>query len=382
MKRALTLAALALAALAGWQPGADEEAAVAPAPPRGARSEAWPPALTATPPNSPAPAPARTASPAAPPAMAAAAPVFDICGLGRVSAPAGAAADAATGGVDALPAPLGREPLAQARERMLDGLRAGPPRARIAALLMVQPGPDDEANRAAWAQALVQQALDSQDAVALAWAEEACGQLPDGPACRLSLIRARLRLEPDNGHHWAALADEDPGAADEAWRGLQQARRWHEAPQALLLVTQAQLPPDVPGYLRLALGAEVTTRAAALPSPGEGFMLERCGGADTARRGECDALARLLVERSDAAQALAQGHRIAQGAGWPAERMAELQREIQALGRGGWAADAQQPLSCASVEAWQRHVAELAAGGPLAGQHARQGAPAQVAERR
>ena len=368
---ALGAAALALAALAWWQAGADE-ADVAARVPRVARTDAWPPPLPARPLDEAAPVPLRPAPAASLEAAPVAAAVFDICGLGRLSAPAGFAADAAAGGVDALPAPVGREPLAQARERMLAGLRAGPPRARVAAQLMLQPGADDETGRAAWAQATVQQALQSQDAVALAWAEEACGHLADGPVCRLSLIRARLRLEPDNGHHWAALADEDPGAADEAWRGLQQARRWHEAPQALLLATQAQLPADVPGYLRQALGAEMALRAAALPSPGEGFLLERCRGADAARRNECDALAHLLVERSDAAQALSQGQRIAQAAGWPAERLQELQREIQALGRRGWAADAQQPLSCASVETWQRHVAELAAGGELAALRTRQ----------
>jgi hypothetical protein len=378
MKHLLLAALLALAALAWWQAGVDE-AAVAARVPRMARTDAWPPPLPARLPDAAEPAPVRTAAAAV--HQAAAPAVFDICGLGRLSAPAGSEADAA-GGVDALPAPVGREPLTQARERMLVALRAGPPRARIAALLMAQPGPDDEAGRAAWAQALVQQAMDSRDAVALAWAEEACGHLSDGPSCRLQLIRARLQLEPDNGHHWAALADEDPGAADEAWRGLQQARRWHEAPQALLLATQAALPPDVPGYLRLALGAEITTRAAALPSPGEGFLLERCRGADAARRSECGALAQLLVERSDAPQTLAQGHRIAQAAGWPAQRLEELQREIQALGRSGWAADAQQPLSCTSVETWQRHVAEVATVGELAALRTRRAEVDQPAARR
>ena len=42
---------------------------------------------------------------------------------------------------------------------------------------------------------------------------------------RLNLIRERLRVEPDNAYHWAALADENPAAADTAWQGLLQARR-------------------------------------------------------------------------------------------------------------------------------------------------------------
>ena len=34
------------------------------------------------------------------------------------------------------------------------------------------------------------------------------------------------------------------------------------------------LPAELPGYLRLGLGAEVRARTASLPSPGEGFVLE------------------------------------------------------------------------------------------------------------
>lgn len=368
-----------LLALASWW-----WAGASPAPAPAARGEAFPWARTplaeaeAAPPRAVTPPSLATVLPPTVPRPAEA--VLDICGLGRIGVPAGAQEDLASGGLEALPAPVGSEPLAQARARLLAGLQAaGTPRARVAALLLQRPETDDEAAWQAWAQAVLQQAQAAHDAVALAWAEEACGRLPPaapgaaeaGPACRLGLIRARLRLEPDNAHHWAALADEDPGAAEEAWAGLQRARRWHEAPQALVLATQQALPADVPGYLRLALGAEVGLRQGALPSPGEGFLLARCRepapGRAAERAAECQGLAQLLATQGDGTQTLAMAAQLGQAAGWPAERVQAVQAELSALASedARWRPDAGQPLSCRGVEAWQAHLARVAAGGEL-----------------
>jgi len=323
--------------------------------------------------TTPQPGEALTALPAPDALTAEAAPapaapaVMDLCGLGRLSLPGGAATDEDSDALDALPAPVGREPLAQARQALLARLHGGDASARVAGLLLDKPVLDDETARQAWAEALLQQARASQSAVALAWAEEACAYLPDGSACRLGLVRERLRLEPDNAHHWAALADEDPGAADEAWRGLLHAGRWQESPQALLVATQAALPRELPGYLRQALGVAVRTRAAALPAPGEGFVQERCREPQPGRQQECDKLARMLVDHGDSVHALSQAAQLAELAAWPREQVAAITHELQALTRPGaqWAPDPQQPLSCASADGWQRHVADVAQLGEL-----------------
>jgi hypothetical protein len=301
--------------------------------------------------------------------------IVDLCGLGRMpvgdtgpaAPPDGDDAPEATAGLQALPAPVGEQPLAQARARMLAALRQGDARARVAALLLDRPAADDPAAQPAWAGAVLGQALGSGDPAALAWAAEACGPQPDPAACRLNLIRERLRAEPDNAYHWAALADENPTAADTAWQGLLQARRWLERPQALVLSTQAALPADLPGYLRLGLGAEVRARTASLPSPGEGFVLERCQQPLPGRREQCDALA-ALMQHSDALQTLTEAASVAQAAGWPAERLQQLRHEFQDLVHAppAWQADAAQPLACASVDAWQRHLTQLAQVGELA----------------
>lgn len=306
--------------------------------------------------------------------------VFDICGLGRVSATPSDAHDAAAGGLDALPAPVGREPLGGARERLLAGLRQGNPQQQLAALLLTRPDAEQVAAVAQWAQQVLQLAMSSRQAVMLAWAEEACGFVPDGSACRLGQIRARIALEPDNGHHWAALADEDPSAGDEAWRGLQQARRWHESPQALMATVQAAVPPDLPAYLKQAVVVQALGQAGTLPSPGEGFLQTRCpasreGGSNgqSALPGECSAVAQLLVEHSDGTQTLALGAQLAQAAAWPAERVRAVQAELRALASPAarWQPDASQPLSCASVEAWQQQAATIGRSGELASLRAR-----------
>ena len=301
--------------------------------------------------------------------------VLDMCGLARLSVAQAAhlesreAPDAdpdAEPTLDRLPAPVGRDALTAARERMLAVLRAGDVRARVTALLLSPPASDDAAQHAAWAQTLLHQAMLSQDVASLAAAEPACSHLPDAPACRLGLIRARLRIEPDNARHWAAWADEEPESQDVAWAGLLRAKRWQEGVPTLLLASQAALPPDIPGYLRLALGAEVRLRVGSPPTPGEGFVLEQCRSDLPQRRAECEALVQLMVERSDSPQTLAPAHRLAGVLGWPEARQQALHQELQDLLRSaGTSRDADQPWSCAAVESWQRHLAQVASVGEL-----------------
>ncbi|MFG6457497.1 hypothetical protein [Roseateles sp. BYS96W] len=363
-------AALLLCGLAWWLATPDPADPPAAAPPtaRAAPLHAGSP-VAALP--SVAHAPVADAGPAAPSARSGG--VVELCGLGRMpvgdasAAASGADSDAMAAGIDlqTLPAPVGEQPLAQARAAMLAALRQGDGRARVAALMLDRP--TDPAGQLDWATRVLSQARSSGDPAALAWAAEACGPQDDPAACRLGLVRERVRLEPDNGYHWAALADEDPSAADTAWQGLLQAHRWLERPQALVLASQAALPAQMPGYLRLGLGAEVRARTASLPSPGEGFVLDRCLQAEPGRREQCDTLA-ALMQHSDALQTLTEAASVAQAAGWPAERLEQLRGEFQTLVHAppAWQADPGQPLACASVEAWQHHLTQLAQAGELA----------------
>lgn len=292
----------------------------------------------------------------------------EICGL-RDAPPT---ADGA-GGLAALSTSTG-DPLAQTRAQLLAALRQdGRARARVAAQLLDRPDTEDPLVWHAWAQATLQSAMAEPDAVTLGWAEDACGRLIGadtgdlGSACRLELIRTRLRIEPDNARHWAALAEEDPAATEEAWQGLLRAHRWQDVPQALALVTQQALPADVPGYLRLALAVDVDVRAAALPTPGEGFLMTRCAEQAPGREAECRRLAGMLVAHSDTTQALALGLKIGEAAGWPQARLQAVQDELQALAsdRVRWRPEASQSLSCRSVDTWLQHLQEMASVGEL-----------------
>lgn len=294
---------------------------------------------------------------------------MEPCGLRDAPLPADV-----TVGADGVAAVTGSDQLAQARARLLAALRQDSrARARVAAQLLDRPGTDDPTVWHAWAQATLQQAMTEPDAVALGWAEEACGRLIGagdgdlGSVCRRALIRARLRLEPDNARHWAALAEEDPTAAEEAWQGLLGADRWHEVPQALALVTQQALPADVPDYLRLALATEIDVRAAALPSPGEGFLLARCSEPVVGRQAECQALAERMAAHGDTTQALALALQVGRVAGWPPARLQAVQDELQALAsdRVRWQPEASQPLSCRSVDTWLAQLQEMASVGEL-----------------
>jgi hypothetical protein len=300
---------------------------------------------------------------------AAAAPV-ELCGLGQVLLTGPAPAGDVPPDLADLPGPIGEQALAQAREGLLARLRQGDTRQRAIALLLARP-PDEPADAArAWAGELLGLARHSGLPELLHWAEPACSQQADPGACRLALVRERLRLEPDNAAHWAALADEDPAAGDAAWAGLQQARRWHERPQSLVLATQAALPPDLPGYLRLALAREMKLRTQQLPSAGEGFVLERCTQPVPGRTAACAELAALLSQRSDSLRTLTEAAAVAQAAGLPAPHVQALRQEFHALLQADPLdpplPDADRaPLGCARLHAWQQHLDDTARLGEL-----------------
>lgn len=364
-----TVAAALVLLAAGWS-WLDERSATA----GGAPPVAVPaPAVAPVPSRQPqqlavvAPAPTPTPTPHPLPGAIVESPTADLCGIGRMPLPASGDGKEGAGGIEALPDPIGRYALLQARSRTVAALRGGSGSARVAALLLQTPDTTDTAATATWAAELLQEAQRSGDPIALRWAESACGWLPEGPACRLSLIKARLRAEPQNALHWAAWAEEQPEAADEAWSGLLQARYWHEVPFALTSVTSRSVPAEVPDYLVLALAADLMGRDGALPSPGTGFMLDRCRAAAGTRREDCDGVARLMVERSDSTGTMWLGRKVAQELGWPAERLAALHDEVRTLQGpdGRWKVDPDQPLRCSTAESLRRYLAGIASRGEL-----------------
>ena len=279
-----------------------------------------------------------------------------------------------------MPAPLGRFPLQDAQARLLQNLSAGDAQQRVAARLLQDPAdadpttPTAQAAQAAWARGLLADALASRDPQALRWAGAACTYVDDELACRQRLARARVQAEPANALHWLEWAHQEPAAADAAWAGLTtRAQYWREQPLGLTAVLMRAVPTDIPGYLQSTLAVDAMSRDVAFPGPPLTLALERCaaarsaGGAGSPSAGECDRLARLLVDRSDSVQALMLGRELGEHIGWPAPQLQRLEQEVQVLQKQehSWAIDERRPLGCETVEGQRSYIAAVEREGEL-----------------
>jgi hypothetical protein len=180
------------------------------------------------------------------------------------------------------------------------------------ALLLQKPGGDDAATLAPWAAQVHDAALRSQDAQALRWAAGACAWMPQPTACRRELLQARLKAEPDNGLHWLDWLDEDPAAADDAWRGLAAARVWREQPLALVERLGRALPPALSPAQREGLLAPLREQEAAWLPPPSAALAQQCGHWGPAHAiGATCTHAQALLARADSARARAQGAELA-----------------------------------------------------------------------
>lgn len=300
--------------------------------------------------------PVVTAASASPPGAAS----WQLCGLGAVPAPPGAAP--LNGDLPDLPAPLGRHALDAVRERTAAALRLGDLRARAAATLLKPDAVPDSAD--AWRA--------SADPAVLLWARARCPADADGAACRLALVQAAVRAEPSNAEPWVALLAEDPTQLDTVWQRVLQADRWESHFGTFTATVMAAVPADVPAYLRMMLAVESFGIESTLPLPPLAPLLRRCagrGGAEAPeRRAECDRLAHLLTERSDTLLVAGIGRRVAETAGWPPERLAALEAEQKALQARtrALAPDPEQPLGCAGTQAFLGYLQRLPQGGELA----------------
>ncbi len=286
-----------------------------------------------------------------PPANAAAADGWDVCSLGKIRF-SGTTPQEPRGGFDALPTQVGRDALNHLEAQTIARLMAGTPRERVAALVMAPP-PSEAAPalRTQWAQSVLQQAQESRDPFALTWAEAACGHVANGTGCRQALIRTRIALDPANGRHWLALAEENPQHQDEAWQGLASSTHWTEDRALFETVIYKAMPPDAPQYLRRMMDATVNERGASLPQLGESFLQERCKATDAKA---CEPIIQLMTQPGAGMDSLASAATLARHLGWSEQRQGALDtitrmRVQQAV--QDQASD-QDPLSCDSLHQW------------------------------
>lgn len=298
------------------------------------------------------------ASSAAHPATLASAPLAadetEICGLGRVKA------DSTAQPKDMSPIRVAAQ---RARERLLPTLANSPEEfARAAGLLLMSAGSpqfaDEACDTADCSQralpannpgarlrtdlvardALASMALTTRSPKVYALAMNACQKHRKEGVCLQLSPEQWARLDPDNAVPWLHVAAdagdrrEAPTAAEAFFRVSRAARsdaHWGAVTGLVL----AKLPTDSPILDKVALADEVMAVEAAAPMPLVPAS-QYCGLAevrDANRQQVCSAMAEVLVYKGSSLMDVALGASIGQRAGWPAERLAAVHDERDAL---------------------------------------------------
>ncbi|MBX3636162.1 MAG: hypothetical protein KF683_12400 [Rubrivivax sp.] len=335
-------------------------------------------------PEPPAPQPAST--PAALGAVAAttassAPTVLDLCGVGRLPAPAhepGSERDPL-----GLPTPLGRDADDTVRPLLEAALQAQGPRGQAAALLLATDLLVDTGLRQRSAAALAVQARASGDPLLIHLALELCRWDGPGRDCGVS-ARDWVRVDPANAAAWLALAHDEPGARAEVLAGLQQARHHRLQYGAQTALMLQHWPAGQPEYLQLMQVVQIATMESVLSVgalTGATALRDLCPGGlapGTAERQACDGVVRQMVEGGDTLAARGQGIALARRLGWPAEVVQAMQEEHDALTRvlPTWVVGDGQPYGCAATAARRRHVADVARLGEVGAARAARAAQA------
>ncbi len=289
----------------------------------------------------------------------------DMCGLGPV--PAATFKAQPPGNAPQLPRHIGEYAVDAAREQLLRALAAGPPRWRGAATLMQGRAPGA-------AQSLARDALGAGDPLMLRWAIARC----EDRNCSQPLAARWVEVEPGNAVAWLSLLDAAPQQRERALAGLRQASAFRSGWAHLAAIEQEAMPAAVLPYVQAQLVVEAIGIEAALRDPTMLLLSGLCrapwGDAKTMSREDCDALARLMVERGDTLQALLTATSIGKRLGWPAERLESLGREAEVAMREIPAINLENeenPFSCRAVQARHEWVREVARDGERAALRAR-----------
>ncbi len=335
---------------------------------------------------------AQAASAAARVAAAASAPLApdetEICGLGRVKA------DDTGHPKDMAPIRLAAQ---RARERLLPALANSPDEVVRAAGLLLQstasPRPAEEnCDTADCAQravpvantsghlrtdlvardALASMALNTRSAQVYALAMSACqGHRKDGVCLQLS-PEQWARLDPDNAVPWLHVAAdagdrrEAPTAAEALFR-VSRATRSDAHWGAVTGLVLAKLPSDLPILDKVALAGEVLAIEAASPVP---FVpaSQYCSVAevrDANRQQVCSAMAEVLVNKGSTLMDVALGASIGQRVGWPAERLAAVHDERDAIAQLHEQAQSGHLWSCPVLVRTLNQLTEMGQHGEL-----------------
>jgi hypothetical protein len=312
--------------------------------------------------------------------------VWDLCGVGRLPIPPALVAL----GVEAmlaLPRHLGEDPQNAARKSLLNVMEHGSPRSQAAAALWrnqsamleglrLATSAASAASPNAWAppttsaqtlQVVAKLAGAAEtDAVLAAWLVNLCGT---DPACRADAKARWLRADPDNGLARAeALGPtSSPESQAKARTTLSQAKHFQMQHGALAATVLASMPAEVPLYIQHMLLIEAVIVEGAYLIPPLAPFVDLCKTpTDAAARAECDAIARLMVERSDTLLVHRIGLKVGELSGWPKDEVAARRAETDSRHLGPEMNWLLTPNSCDAVKATKTWILELAEKGELA----------------
>ena len=313
---------------------------------------------------------------------------FDICGVGRLPGDVEALAPMVPGSEGA--APVTHAPPRAVVEDGLDALwealrlqlrSAGPREQAIAWLMQGGSGsgvPGPAAEHWIVERHLAATALDTTDPVVIQWALRSCRRAGN-VACWGVSARHWVHAEPGNVVAWAWLAQDEPGSLAEAIHGMTLAQYSDLRTDVIAPRIEAALPPGTSPHLRMSVLMRAQQVEAEMPYAEFKALFAHCHPevkADANRRQQCDAIARVMTGHGRDLLSMMLGRRMAERAGWPAPRLAQLNddiRSLQMLASAESSFNPAQPYSCASVDSTQRWLRGVGALGEVAWLRQRRG---------
>ena len=226
--------------------------------------------------------------------------------------------------------------------------------------------------------ALAHMATTTRDSFVYGLAAQACrlGDTQRHPgACQLLSYEQWTRIDPQNAAPWLFLAAQaqrhhDTEGYANAMRQVALARHIDLSFEKLPAVMLARVPADADATTQYGFNSLAYGITAAMPFQGYQTIMRYCGAPaldDANRRQSCEAIAGLLLERSNTLLDFSVGLSLAKRLSWPAPRIAELEQQRNAyyatqLDALAWAPET---IQCADLDRWREYTRKLGEFGEL-----------------
>jgi hypothetical protein len=225
---------------------------------------------------------------------------------------------------------------------------------------------------------LARQALASHSPHIYAIAFEAC-QAPRTDksvvdACQMLSADQWARLDPNNAIPWLHVANEakargDLAAVNEAMYRISKAHTSDMPWTALPSLAAKHLPADAPALTKAAITSQLM-EVASHSVPRHQTATQYCAAArpnDANRQQVCSAIAEVLTTKGTSLVDLSVGIAVAEYAGWPAERVAALRQERDAMEQVGASMPrtVQDKVNCTVIQKHAELIDELGKHGEV-----------------